>query len=86
MSLPSALEGKFQEISLPGHYVSVSAKEATGCRLRLRRLSCMIITVAATPSTVTAPPPIKVHRGPMTWPIQPRIGEPIGVPPIKTMM
>ena len=42
--------------------------------------------LAKTPITVTAPPMIKVHRGPMAWPIQPMIGEPMAVLPISTMM
>ena len=44
------------------------------------------MTLTNTPITVAAPPPINVHRGPSVSPIQPRIGEPRGVPPISTMM
>jgi 2-polyprenyl-6-methoxyphenol hydroxylase-like FAD-dependent oxidoreductase len=47
---------------------------------------CSTATLASTPSTVAAPPPINAHRGPMLSATQPRIGEPIAVPPISTMM
>jgi hypothetical protein len=43
-------------------------------------------TLASTPSTVAAPPAIKAHRGPRLSATQPRIGEPIAVPPNSTMM
>ncbi len=43
-------------------------------------------TLARTPTTVAAPPPISAHRGPALSATQPRIGEPIAVPPNSTMM
>ena len=43
-------------------------------------------TLASTPTTVAAPPAISAHRGPALSATQPRIGEPIAVPPNSTMM
>lgn len=43
-------------------------------------------TASSVPNTVTAPPPMSVHRAPNTSPIQPTIGAPSGVPPMKIIM
>src|SRR5215213_861920 len=54
-------------------------------RWRRERI-CSSATLASTPIMVAVPPPITAHRGPIVSATQPRIGEPIAVPPISTVM
>jgi hypothetical protein len=43
-------------------------------------------TEAVAPRMVRLPPTIRDQRAPNSWPTQPISGEPIGVPPIRTVM
>ena len=51
-------------------------------RCRLRANSA---TEPSTPTSTRAPPPTRVQRAPKVSPIQPMKGDPIGVPPMKTI-